>query len=101
MSLENGVKIGKMLNADVIIIGQLTCYVQGAVSDKSPTKKLEHTTVGFNVRAVNIENSVIIWNINVVDEDQNIFTYTKPVQGHAINVAEDAVDELIKNMPSK
>lgn len=99
LTLESGAKIGKMLNADVIILGQLTSYVQGAVADKSPTKMLEHTTVGFNVRAVHVENGIILWNINVVDSDQNIFTYTKPVQGHAIRVAEDAVDELLKKMP--
>lgn len=95
LTLENSVKIGRMLNADVVIIGQVTSYVQGAVSDKSPTGMLEHTTVGFNVRAVNIGSGVIMWKINVVDSDQNIFTYTRPVQGHAIKVADNAVDELI------
>jgi len=101
LTLENGVKIGKMLNADVIIIGQVTSYVQGEVGDKSLTKELEHTTVGFNVRAVNISSGVIMWKINVVDSDKNIFTYTNPVQGHAIKVAESAVDELVKSMHSK
>ena len=99
LTLENGVKIGKMLNADVIVLGQVTSYVQGQVADKSPTGKLEHTTVGFNVRAVNIESSVIMWKINVVDSDKNVFTYTRPVQGYVIKVADSAVNELIKNMP--
>jgi len=98
LTLENGVKIGKMLNADVIIIGQITSYVQGAVSNKSPTGELEHTTVGFNVRAVDIKSSVIMWNINVVNSDENIFTYTSPVQGHAIKVADSAVDDLMRNL---
>jgi len=101
LTLENGVKIGKMLNADVIIIGQVTSYVQGAVDDSSPTGELEHTTVGFNVRAVNIDSGVILWKISVVDSDKNIFTYTNPVQGHAIKVAEGAVDELVKSMRGK
>lgn len=98
LTLENGVKIGKMLNADVIVIGQVTSYIQGAVEDKSPTGVLEHTTVGFNVRAVNIDSGVIMWKINVVDSDKNIFTYTNPVQGHAIKVADRSVDELIRIM---
>ncbi len=101
LTLENSVKIGKILNADVIIIGQVTSYVQGAVDDSSPTGELEHTTVGFNVRAVNIDSGVIMWKISVVDSDKNIFTYTNPVQGHAIKVAEGAVDELVKNMRGK
>ncbi len=101
LTLENSVKIGKMLNADVIIIGQVTSYVQGAVEDKSPTGGLEHTTVGFNVRAVNIDSGVIMWKISVVNSDQNIFTYTNPVQGHAIKVAENAVDDLVKSIGVK
>jgi len=101
LTLKDGVKIGKMLNADVIVIGQVTAYVQGAVADKSPTGKLEHTTVGFNVRAVNIESGVIMWKINVVDSDKNIFTYTNPVQGYAIKIADNAVNELIKNLNQK
>ncbi len=101
LTMENSVKIGRMLNADVIVIGQVTSYVQGAVSDKSPTGVLEHTTVGFNARAVNVEGGVIIWKINVVDSDQNIFTYTTPVQGYAIRVADNAVNELVKGMKGK
>jgi len=101
LTLENGVKIGKMLNADVIVIGQVTSYIQGAVEDKSPTGELEHTTVGFNVRAVNIDSGVILWKINVVDSDKNIFTYTNPVQGHAIRVADKAVDELVRSIPGR
>jgi curli biogenesis system outer membrane secretion channel CsgG len=101
LTLENGVKIGRMLNADVIIIGQVTAYVQGEVADESPTGKLEHTTVGFDVRAVNIDSGVIMWKISVVDSDKNIFTYTNPVQGYAITVADRAVNELVKSMQEK
>lgn len=101
LTFENSMKVGQRLNADVIVIGQVTSYVQGAVSDKSPTGELEHTTVGFNVRAVDINSGVIIWNINVVDSDQNIFTYTNPVQGHALKVADMAVDELVKSIRGK
>jgi curli biogenesis system outer membrane secretion channel CsgG len=101
LTIENGVKIGKMLNADVIVIGQVTSYVQGAVDDKSPTGELEHTTVGFNVRAVDIDSGVIMWKISVVDSDKNIFTYTNPVQGHAIKVADRAVNELVRSMENK
>jgi curli biogenesis system outer membrane secretion channel CsgG len=98
LTLEDGVRIGRMLNADVIAIGEVTSYVQGAVAEKSPTGELEYTTVGFNVRAVNIESGVILWKISVVNSDRDIFTYTNPVQGHAIRVADRAVNELIKKM---
>lgn len=101
LTLENGVKIGKILNADVIVIGQVTSYIQGAVEENSPTGELEHTTVGFNVRAVNIDSGVIMWKINVVDSDKNIFSYTNPVQGHAIKVADKAVDELVQSISGK
>lgn len=101
LTVENSVKIGRMLNADAIVVGQVTSYVQGAVSDRSPTGELEHTTVGFNVRAVNVSSGVIMWNINVVDSDMNIFTYTNPVQGHAIRVADRAVDDLMRSIRAK
>lgn len=96
LTQSDGIKIGKMLNADSVIFGTVTSFVQGSSTDKSPTKKLEKTRVGIIIKAVHIETGVILWKCSVHNQIDNAFSYTNPVEGHAIMVSENIIDELIK-----
>jgi curli biogenesis system outer membrane secretion channel CsgG len=92
---DDGKKIGQMLNADTIIFGSVTLFVQGARSQRKAGKKLEKTSVGVNLKAVHVEKGVILWKASVVDQIDSATKYTNPVEGHAIKVAGDIINELI------
>ena len=50
-----GIKVGKMLDADVVIFGAVTSYYRVMWGP------VVYTTVGLSVKAVDVETGVIIW----------------------------------------
>ncbi|MFV9646123.1 MAG: CsgG/HfaB family protein [Desulfobacterales bacterium] len=53
-----GIKVGKMLDADVVIFGAVTSYYRVMWGP------VVYTTVGLSVKAVDVESGVIIWKGN-------------------------------------
>ncbi len=53
-----GIKVGKMLDADVVIFGAVTSYYRVMWGP------VVYTTVGLSVKAVDVETGVIIWKGN-------------------------------------
>jgi len=52
---QEWIKVGKMLNADVVIFGAVTSY------NRVIGGPAVYTTVGFSVKAVDVETGMIIW----------------------------------------
>ena len=52
---QQGMEVGKMLNVGVVIFGAVTSY------NKERLTPAIYTTVGFSVKAVDVETGVIIW----------------------------------------
>lgn len=55
---QEWIKVGKMLNADVVIFGAVTSY------NRVIGGPAVYTTVGFSVKAVDVETGMIIWKGN-------------------------------------
>ena len=53
-----GIKVGKMLDADIVIFGAVTSYYRVMWGP------VVYTTVGLSVKAVDVETGVIIWKGN-------------------------------------
>ena len=48
------IEVGKMLNADVVILGTVTTFFRGQFGGP-------YTTVGFSIKAVHVESGTILW----------------------------------------
>ena len=55
---QQGIEVGKMLNVGAVIFGAVTSY------NKERLTPAIYTTVGFSVKAVDVETGVIIWKGN-------------------------------------
>jgi len=53
-----GIKVGKMLDADIVIFGAVTSYYRVMWGP------VVYTTVGLSIKAVDVETGVIIWKGN-------------------------------------
>jgi curli biogenesis system outer membrane secretion channel CsgG len=52
----NGIEIGKLLNADAVVLGMVTAYDQGTFGDA--------TTVAFSVKAIHVQSGALLWKGN-------------------------------------
>ncbi|MDH5656586.1 MAG: CsgG/HfaB family protein [Spirochaetia bacterium] len=90
---SDGKRIGKMLDADAVIIGKITSYVQGAgVHDT--TGKLENTRFGFSIKAIHVESGMILARVNMYQNLGGLFSYTSPVENLVNRMMEDLVKKL-------
>lgn len=51
---EDGVKLGRLLSADAVVVGVVTAYRQGGFGSTA-------TTVGLTVKAIDVESGTILW----------------------------------------
>ncbi|MBU4186081.1 MAG: CsgG/HfaB family protein [Proteobacteria bacterium] len=86
-----GIKVGKMLDADVVIFGAVTSYyrvIWGPVV---------YTTVGLSIKAVDVETGVIIWK---GDHTKTIFWDIFDVDSPA-SLAREVTKEIIATFLGK
>ena len=83
---EQGINLGKMLNAEAVIYGTVTTFYRGSFLGS-------YTTVSFSVKAVHVESGVIIWKGNHTNETKFDYDYDPAALAH--KVAKEIVQELI------
>ena len=83
---EQGIKVGKMLNADIIIFGTVKSYYKGSLLGA-------YTTVGFSVRAVQVESGLILWKGSHTKSTSWNYDYNPAAL--ADELAQEIVQELI------
>ena len=95
LTVSEGTRIGKMINVDAVIIGNVTSYVQGDV-DHPVSRQVENTRFGFSVKAIHVESGVILAKVNMFRDIGGIFSYTSPVQALVDQMMHDMVEKLKK-----
>lgn len=89
---EQGIEVGKMLNADIIVFGIVKSFYKGSFIGS-------YTTVGFSVKAVHAESGVIIWKGSHTKSTS--WSYDFDPAAFADEVANDIVQELISKRDGK
>ena len=114
-------EIRRKLNADVVVLGEVTEYRQGVyveLPDRDSTnsyyqdydarrrerdeierqrRKREEqgkTVVGFSAKAVVIKSAELLWDASIL-HDGGMFSYGTPVKADAIKAVNIVIDELI------
>lgn len=91
-------RIGKILNADILVVGKLTSYVQGQTNHPA-TGRLEYSRVGFTIRAIRVINSEVVWSGSIYLEKNGMFNYTTSIENltiEAIRIFTKELDKKIK-----
>jgi hypothetical protein len=97
ITVEESKKIGKLLNADVIILGSVTTYIQGGIPSKTVTKQIEKTSFGFTLKGLDVESGSTLFSGNYFKKFDNILNYVNPIN-ECVNVL---IEEMIKDFKSK
>jgi curli biogenesis system outer membrane secretion channel CsgG len=93
---EDRVRIGRLLNADLIVMGSVTAYVQGSTPKDSITKKFEKTHFGFTIKGIDVETGNIIFSGVVSKQIDDILDYTKPI----VELVNSEVQRMVEEMRS-
>lgn len=96
LTVDEGARVGKLANADVLVLGTINSYVQGA-STHEATGKLAVTQFGMSIKGVHVESGVILWSGKIFKNIDTPFGYTSPVE----NLVNEVVDMLINELMIK
>ncbi len=80
-----GIKVGKMVNADAVILGTVMSYYKGAWGGR-------YGTVAFSAKAVHVESGKILWKGT---QSKSHWDYRYDPAILAAMAAEELVDELL------
>ncbi len=103
----NQKKLGKLLNADAIVTGQINNYDMLPVSGNEPTVdgfiypkdgSRYNGYIALNLKAINVETSALLWKMNLSANISNMpaNTYNEYYDRALKQLCEDAVNEFIK-----
>ena len=93
LTQKEGIQVGKILQADTLILATINSYVQG--KQKHPvSQKIEHTRFGLSIKAVRVETAQLLWKATLFRNIDTPFGYTSPVQDLMNEVLGEFVQEL-------
>lgn len=106
LTKEDEVKVGKLLNADVVVIGAVTGYMQGQ-TNTSVVRELYGndnfgniiiTQFGFSIKGIHVETGVILFSGTFFKELDSITSYKSPV----VNLVNEVINKgLVDSLEDK
>ena len=101
-------RIGKLLNADAIVTGQINNYDMLPVSGDEPTtngfiypkdQNRYNGYIALNLKAINVETSALLWKMNLSANISNMpaNSYSEYYDRALKQLCEDAIDKFIKD----
>ena len=101
-------KIGKLLNADAIVSGQINNYDMLPVSGDEPTvngfiypkdQNRYNGYIALNLKAISVETSALLWKMNLAANIANMpaNSYSEYYDRALKQICEDAIDKFIND----
>lgn len=93
---EDPVAIGKLVRADLVIVGKVTSWTQGwqrLTSDR-------HTTVAASVKAISVEKGIVVWSLDK-ETEATLFTDAIPIDGPVDAVARKLCRQMVASFVGK
>lgn len=102
ITIEDGIQVGKLLNADVVVMGSLTAYMQGQhnteivkeIHGNDDFGNLIRTQFGFTIKGIHVQSGEMLFSGSYFKEKNGILNYTDPILG-LVNemIYEDLMDQ--------